>query len=135
VDDAGVDVALLKQVKEVERARISVYAERRPSARFVAGGRVWDVPADIAIPSATQNELNLDDAKTMIANGIIAVAEGANMPTYPDAVAAFQQAGVLFGPGKAANAGGVATSALEMSQNASRQRWDFDTSEERLRGI
>lgn len=135
VDDAGIDVELLKQVKETERLRISEYAARRPSARFVEGGRVWDVPADLAIPSATQNELTLADAQTLIGNGVIAVAEGANMPCLPDAVAAFQSAGVLFAPGKAANAGGVATSALEMSQNASRQRWSFDDSEAKLRDI
>ena len=135
VDDAGIDVELLKQVKETERLRISEYSARRPSARFVEGGRVRDVPADLAIPSATQNELTLADAQTLIGNGVIAVAEGANMPCLPDAVAAFQSAGVLFAPGKAANAGGVATSALEMSQNASRQRWSFDDSEAKLRDI
>ena len=135
VDEAGIDVELLKQVKERERLRISEYAARRPSARFVEGGRVWDVPVELAIPSATQNELTLADAQTLIGNGVIAVAEGANMPCLPDAVAAFQSAGVLFAPGKAANAGGVATSALEMSQNASRQRWSFDDSEAKLRDI
>jgi glutamate dehydrogenase (NADP+) len=135
VDDAGIDVALLKQIKEVERARISDYAARRPRARFVEGGSVWDVPADIAIPSATQNELDADGARTLIANGVRAVAEGANMPTLPDAVTAFQDADVLFAPGKAANAGGVATSALEMSQNAARQRWGFADSESKLRSI
>src|SRR5690554_6848297 len=135
VDEDGVDVDLLKQLKEVERARISEYVQRKPSARFIEGGSVWDVPGQIAIPSATQNELNARDAKTLISNGVIAVSEGANMPTTADAVHLFQSAGVLFGPGKAANAGGVATSALEMSQNASRQHWDFETSEERLRTI
>jgi glutamate dehydrogenase (NADP+) len=135
VDEAGIDVELLKQVKEVERLRISEYAARRPGARFVNSGRVWDVPAQIALPSATQNELNVDDARTLVKNGVIAVAEGANMPSTPTAVEVFQEAGVLFGPGKAANAGGVATSALEMSQNASRQRWDFDASEGKLREI
>ena len=135
VDDAGIDLGLLKQIKEVERARISEYAARRSGARFVEGGSVWEVPADIAIPSATQNELDLEDARALISNGVRAVAEGANMPTLPDAVAAFQEAGVLFAPGKAANAGGVATSALEMSQNAARQRWGFADSEAKLRGI
>jgi len=135
VDDAGIDLGLLKQIKEVERARISEYAARRSGARFVEGGSVWEVPADIAIPSATQNELDLEDARALIGNGVRAVAEGANMPTLPDAVAAFQEAGVLFAPGKAANAGGVATSALEMSQNAARQRWGFADSEAKLRGI
>jgi glutamate dehydrogenase (NADP+) len=135
VDDAGIDVDLLRQVKEVDRARISEYAARRPSARFVEGARPWEVAVDIAIPSATQNEIDEDDARTLIANGVRAVAEGANMPSTPGAVAEFQQAGVLFGPGKAANAGGVATSALEMSQNAARQRWTFHDSEAKLRSI
>ena len=135
IDDDGIDVALLREVKEVERARISEYAARRPSARYVEGGSVWDVQVDIAIPSATQNELDESAALTLIANGVRAVAEGANMPCTPEAVAAFQDAGVLFGPGKAANAGGVATSALEMSQNAARQRWGFADSEAKLRAI
>ena len=135
IDDDGIDVALLREVKEVERARISEYAARRPSARYVEGGSVWDVPVDIAIPSATQNELDESAALTLIANGVRAVAEGANMPCTPAAVAAFPDAGVLFGPGKAANAGGVATSALEMSQNAARQRWGFADSEAKLRAI
>lgn len=135
VDHDGIDVALLRHVKEVERARIHEYAAQRPSARFVEGRRPWDVPVDIAIPAATQNELDLDDAHGLIANGVRAVSEGANMPSTPGAVAAFQRAGVLFGPGKAANAGGVATSALEMSQNAARQKWSFDDSERRLRSI
>jgi len=135
IDDAGIDVELLRQIKEVERARIVEYANRRPGARFVEGGSVWEVPVDIAVPSATQNELSLADAEALIANGVRAVSEGANMPCIPEAVGAFQSAGVLFAPGKAANAGGVATSALEMSQNASRQRWSFDASEGRLREI
>jgi glutamate dehydrogenase (NADP+) len=135
VDEAGIDLGLLRQIKEIERARISEYAARRPGARFVAGARPWEVEVDVAIPSATQNELDLDDARALIAGGVRAVAEGANMPTTPDAIDAFREAGVLFGPGKAANAGGVATSALEMSQNAARQRWTFDDSEAKLRGI
>ncbi|GAA2069692.1 NADP-specific glutamate dehydrogenase [Microbacterium hatanonis] len=135
VDHDGIDVDLLRHVKEVQRARIREYAAQRPSARFVEGRRPWDVPVDIAIPAATQNELDLDDAHALIANGVRAVSEGANMPSTPGAVAAFQRAGVLFGPGKAANAGGVATSALEMSQNAARQKWSFDDSERRLRSI
>jgi glutamate dehydrogenase (NADP+) len=135
VDDAGIDLALLRQVKEVDRTRISAYAAQRSSARFVEGARPWEVPVDIAIPSATQNELDGSDARALIANGVRAVAEGANMPSTPDAVAALQGAGVLFGPGKAANAGGVATSALEMSQNAARQRWTFADSEAKLRSI
>jgi glutamate dehydrogenase (NADP+) len=135
VDDAGIDVGLLRQVKEVERARIAEYAARRPTARYVEGARPWEVAVDVAIPSATQNELDADDARALIANGVRAVAEGANMPSTPEAIELFQSAGVLFGPGKAANAGGVATSALEMSQNAARQRWSFDDSEAKLRAI
>ncbi|KJL36298.1 NADP-specific glutamate dehydrogenase [Microbacterium azadirachtae] len=135
VDDAGIDVDLLRQIKEVERGRIVEYAKRRPSARFVEGGSVWEVPVDIAVPSATQNELDGASAEALIANGVRAVSEGANMPSTPEAVVAFQNAGVLFAPGKAANAGGVATSALEMSQNAARQRWGFDDSEQKLRDI
>ncbi|WP_440311947.1 NADP-specific glutamate dehydrogenase [Leucobacter chromiireducens] len=135
VDEAGIDLDLLKQVKGVERARISEYAERRPGSHYVAGGSVWDVPAELAFPCATQNELTGAHARTLISNGVRAVTEGANMPTTPDAVEAFQGAGVLFAPGKAANAGGVATSALEMSQNAARSRWDRDKSESRLHGI
>jgi glutamate dehydrogenase (NADP+) len=136
VDDKGIDVELLKQVKEVERGRVDVYAERRgASARFVPGGRVWEVPADLALPSATQNELNADDAATLIRNGVKAVSEGANMPATPEAVHALQQAGVAFGPGKAANAGGVAVSALEMAQNHARTSWPAARVEEELTGI
>ncbi|WP_425343281.1 NADP-specific glutamate dehydrogenase [Microbacterium esteraromaticum] len=135
VDDAGIDLALLRQIKEVERGRIVEYANRRPGARFIEGGNVWEIPVDIAVPSATQNELNEDSARMLIANGVRAVAEGANMPSTPEAVGAFQDSEVLFAPGKAANAGGVATSALEMSQNASRQRWNFANSEQKLRDI
>ncbi|MEI3847311.1 MULTISPECIES: NADP-specific glutamate dehydrogenase [unclassified Microbacterium] len=135
VDDAGIDVDLLRQIKEIERARISEYAARRSGARYVEGARPWEVPVDVAIPSATQNELEAEDARALVANGVRAVAEGANMPSTPEAIELFQSAGVLFGPGKAANAGGVATSALEMSQNAARQRWSFDDSEAKLRAI
>lgn len=135
VDDAGIDLELLRQIKEVERGRIVEYANRRPGARFIEGGSVWEVPVDIAVPSATQNEVSLADAESLIANGVRAVSEGANMPCVPEAVEAFQRADVLFAPGKAANAGGVATSALEMSQNASRQRWTFGDSENKLREI
>src|SRR5690606_15533676 len=120
---------------EIDRARISEYAARRPGARFVEGARPWEVAVDVASPAATQNELGEDDARALIGNGARAVAEGANMPPTPRAVAGFQAAGVPFGPGKAANAGGVATSALEMSQNASRQRWSFADSEKKLRAI
>ena len=135
VDEQGIDVELLKQIKEVERGRISEYADRRPGARFVSGRSVWEVPGELAFPCATQNELDEAAAKQLLKGGVRAVAEGANMPTTPEAVLLFQQAGVLFAPGKAANAGGVATSALEMSQNAARDRWDFAESEERLHRI
>src|SRR5690606_13502051 len=123
------------ELKEVRRRRISQYLEYRPSADYKEGSTVWEVPCEVAFPSATQNELNGADAELLIANGLVAVAEGANMPCTPDAVRAFQHAGVLFGPGKAANAGGVATSALEMQQNASRDRWSFSKTDERLQDI
>jgi len=136
VDEGGIDLALLQQIKEVERGRIHEYAERRGgSARYVAGGSVWDVPVTIALPSATQNELDAGAARTLAANGVEAVSEGANMPCTPEAVDVFREAGVAFGPGKAANAGGVATSALEMQQNASRDTWSFDYTEARLAEI
>ncbi|MFF5448506.1 NADP-specific glutamate dehydrogenase [Streptomyces sp. NPDC012888] len=136
VDEKGVDVELLHQIKEVERGRVREYAERRgPSARFVPGGRVWEVPADVAFPSATQNELGEEDARALVANGVRAVSEGANMPTTPAAVRVLQEAGVAFGPGKAANAGGVAVSALEMAQNAGRAAWNAERVEEELAGI
>ncbi|MEY6567681.1 NADP-specific glutamate dehydrogenase [Streptomyces sp. PGLac3x] len=136
VDEKGVDLELLQQIKEVERGRVSDYAERRgASARFVAGGSVWDVPADVALPSATQNELTGADATTLIRNGVKAVSEGANMPTTPEAVHLLQQAGVAFGPGKAANAGGVAVSALEMSQNHARTTWPATRVEDELAAI
>lgn len=136
VDEDGIDLELLKQIKEVERGRIHEYAERRGgSARFVKGGSVWDVPAAIAIPSATQNELDVDAARTLVSNGLEAVSEGANMPCTREAIEVFRGAGVSFGPGKAANAGGVATSALEMQQNASRDTWSFEHTEERLTQI
>jgi len=135
IDEAGIDVDLLRQIKEVERARISEYAARRPGARFIEGAQPWEVPVDVAIPSATQNEIDEDAARMLVDGGVRAVAEGANMPSTPAAVEVFQSAGVLFGPGKAVNAGGVATSALEMTQNAGRERWSFADSEHRLRAI
>ena len=135
VDEAGIDLALLKQVKEVERARISEYAARRPSAHYVKDGSIWDVPCDVAIPSASQNELPEAAAIALVRNGCRIVVEGANMPTTPKALRILQEAGVGFGPGKAANAGGVATSALEMQQNASRDRWTFERTEARLEEI
>jgi glutamate dehydrogenase (NADP+) len=135
VDEAGIDLELLKELKEAGHERIATYAARRPGSRFVGSGRVWEVPGQLAIPAATQNELGSDDAAALVRGGVLAVAEGANMPSTPDAVDVFQQAGVLFAPGKAANAGGVATSALEMAQNAARERWSFEDSEVRLRAI
>ncbi len=138
-DPEGIDVDLLKEVKEVKRARLSEYAAARSSAEYheKKNGEhgVWQYKVDIALPCATQNELNEEDAKALIANGVIAVAEGANMPSTPEAVAAFQSAGVLFGPAKAANAGGVATSALEMSQNSERLHWTFEEVDGKLKGI
>lgn len=135
VDEAGVDLDLLKQVKEVERGRVADYVSRRPGARLVTEGRVWDVPVDVALPCATQNELDGDSATTLLRGGCAVVAEGANMPSTPEAIEAFQTAGILYAPGKAANAGGVATSALEMEQNAGRTRWSFETAEAKLAGI
>jgi glutamate dehydrogenase (NADP+) len=136
VDEQGIDLELLKDIKEVGRQRISDYAARQSRAHFVDNGSaIWDVPCDVAMPSATQNELTGKDARTLIANGVVAVGEGANMPSTPEAVRLFQEAGVLFGPGKAANAGGVATSALEMQQNASRDSWTFEQTERRLAEI
>jgi glutamate dehydrogenase (NADP+) len=134
-DDKGINVEVLKQVKEVRRARIEEYVHARPHATFVAGRRVWDVPCQVALPCATQNELTGDDARTQIEGGCSIVVEGANMPTTPEAMRGFAEAGVRFAPGKAANAGGVAASALEMQQNASRDSWSFAHSEERLRDI
>ncbi len=135
VDEAGVDLELLQQVKEVERGRVGDYVARRDSARLVTTGSIWDIPVDVALPCATQNELNGEQAATLVKNGVIAVAEGANMPTTPEGIAIFQQAGVLYAPGKAANAGGVATSGLEMQQNAMRDFWTFEYTEERLTQI
>ena len=136
VDENGIDYTVIKEIKEVKRARIKTYLDYVPSAKYVEGcGGIWTVPCDIALPCATQNELDAESAETLIKNGVIAVAEGANMPCTPDAVAAFQKAGVLFGPAKAANAGGVATSGLEMSQNSMRMSWTFDEVDEKLNNI
>ena len=134
-DSEGIDVELLKEVKEVKRARLTEYAEARPSAEYHEGKGVWSVKCDIALPCATQNELLLDDAKQLVANGVVAVAEGANMPTSIEATEYLQDNDVLFGPGKASNAGGVATSALEMAQNSQRFSWDFDKVDKRLKVI
>jgi glutamate dehydrogenase (NADP+) len=136
VDENGIDFALVKEIKEVRRGRISEYVKLKGSdACFVEGGSIWDVPCDVAMPCATQNELTGKDAKTLVRNNVIAVGEGANMPSTPEAVRLFQAAGVMFAPGKAANAGGVATSALEMQQNASRDSWTFEQTEARLADI
>ena len=138
-DPEGIDVALLKEVKEVKRARLTEYAAKRPSAQYhdkaTEGTNQWEVKVDIALPCATQNELNLDDAKKLVANGVFAVAEGANMPTTLEATEYFQKNGVLFCPGKASNAGGVATSALEMSQNSERLSWTFEEVDAKLKNI
>ena len=136
VDENGVNLDVVKQIKEVERGRIKEYAARVPGAVYTEGFRgIWTVKCDIALPCATQNELNEEGAQALIANGVIAVAEGANMPTTYEATLALQKAGVLFAPGKAANAGGVATSALEMSQNSQRLSWTFQEVDAKLKGI
>jgi glutamate dehydrogenase (NADP+) len=135
LDEGGIDVALLRQVKEVERGRVGDYAERREGARFVPGGSVWEVGCEVALPCATQNELDAGAARTLVQGGCRAVGEGANMPCTAEAVAVFREAGVAFAPGKAANAGGVATSALEMQQNASREQWTFERTDARLRDV
>ncbi len=135
VDELGINLEVLKQIKEKERLRIKEYAVRVPHASYVEGGSIWDVPCEVAMPSATQNEIDGDAATTLVKNGCIAVGEGANMPTTREGVAVFLDAGIAFGPGKAANAGGVATSALEMQQNASRDSWTFEHTEERLTEI
>ena len=135
VDEAGIDVALLKDVKEVRRGRVSDYAAERPSATFVADGSIWDVPCDVALPCATQNELPLSGVQSLIKNGVQLVAEGANMPTTPDAIEALQAAGVAYAPGKASNAGGVATSGLEMQQNSGRTQWPFEETDAKLHQI
>ncbi|MEG2634380.1 MAG: NADP-specific glutamate dehydrogenase, partial [Oscillospiraceae bacterium] len=135
-DEKGIDLNVMKQVKEVERLRISEYAKRVPTAEFVPDcSGVWTVPCDIALPCATQNELNEDAARTIVKNGAIAVAEGANMPSTPQAIAVFRSANILFAPAKAANAGGVATSGLEMCQNSMRYSWTFDEVDAKLKTI
>ena len=134
-DPEGIDIALLKEVKEVHRARLTEYAEKRPSAEYHEGRGVWQIKCDIALPCATQNELMLDDAKQLVANGCKAVCEGANMPTTLDATQYLQENGVLFICGKASNAGGVATSALEMSQNSERLSWTFEEVDAKLKNI
>ncbi|WP_461810302.1 NADP-specific glutamate dehydrogenase [Faecalimonas sp.] len=134
-DSEGIDLEALKEIKEVKRERLTEYIKYRPNAEYHEGTGVWSVKVDIALPCATQNELNLEDAKALVANGVIAVAEGANMPTTLEATEYFQKNGVLFAPGKAANAGGVATSALEMSQNSERLSWSFEEVDGKLKDI
>ena len=134
-DKDGIDLDVVKDIKEVRRARISEYVKARPEAEYHTGKGIWSVKCDIALPCATQNELNLDDARMLVANGVIAVAEGANMPTTLDATKYFIENGVMFAPGKAANAGGVATSALEMSQNSQRLSWTFEEVDAKLHDI
>ena len=134
-DAEGIDLAAVKEIKEVRRGRLSEYKNYRPKAEYSTSGRVWQVLVDIALPCATQNELDLEDAKTLVKNKVFAVAEGANMPTTPEATEYFQKSKVLFAPGKAANAGGVATSALEMSQNSQRLSWTFEDVDAKLKNI
>lgn len=136
VDDNGINLDTMKQLKEVDRKRIKDYVAIHPSAKYFEGCEsIWTIPCDVALPSATQNELDEEAAKTLVANGCIAVAEGANMPSTPEAVAVFHKNGVLFGPAKAANAGGVAVSALEMSQNSMRYSWSFEEVDAKLKDI
>ncbi len=130
--EKGIDIDLVKRIKEVERRRMSEYVRQHKDANYRPGGNIWDIPCDVAMPSATQNELTGKDAATLVQNGCIAVGEGANMPTTPEGVKIFQDARIAYGPGKAANAGGVATSALEMQQNASRDSWTFEFTEQKL---
>ena len=134
-DPDGIDGAALKDIKEVKRARLTEYTKYRPNAEYHEGKGVWSVKCDVALPCATQNELDLEDAKTLVANGCFAVAEGANMPTTLEATKYLQENGIIFAPGKAANAGGVATSALEMSQNSERLSWSFEEVDAKLQGI
>jgi glutamate dehydrogenase (NADP+) len=135
VHEKGIDLELVKRLKEVERRRISEYASHHKDAKYIAQGNIWDIPCQVAMPSATQNELNGRDARTLVKNGCMAVAEGANMPTTPEGVHVFLESKIAYGPGKAANAGGVATSALEMQQNASRDSWTFEYTEKKLDDI
>lgn len=136
IDENGIDLDLVKEIKEKRNERISEYARiKGVGSHFISGGSIWDVPCEVALPCATQNELHGSDSETLIKNGVLAVGEGANMPSTPDAVKNFQKAKVLFAPGKAANAGGVTTSALEMQQNACRDSWSFEQTEARLASI
>ena len=135
-DEDGIDLPLVKQLKEVERKRISDYVKTHPKAKYVEGStRIWEVPCDIALPSATQNEIDEASAKILVKNGCFCVAEGANMPSTPEAIEVYLANGVLYGPAKAANAGGVATSGLEMCQNSARLSWTFEEVDAKLKGI
>ena len=134
-DKNGVNLETIKLLKEVQRRRISDYLEYHKSGQYTPNGNIWDIPCDVAFPSATENEISGKDAKKLVKNGCIAVGEGANMPTTPEGVQVFLNAGVLYGPGKAANAGGVATSGLEMQQNACREAWSFEETDEKLQQI
>ena len=135
VDENGINLDVVKEIKEVRRGRIKEYVEAVPSAKYFEGKGIWNVKCDIALPCATQNEINEEDAKALVANGVQAVGEGANMPSTPEAIAVFQNSNVLFAPAKAANAGGVATSALEMSQNSQRLSWTFEEVDTKLHHI
>ena len=135
VDENGINLDVVQEIKEVRRGRIKEYVDAVPTAKYYEGRGVWNVKADIALPCATQNDIQEADAKALVANGVIAVGEGANMPSTPEAIAVFQEAGILFAPAKAANAGGVATSALEMSQNSMRLSWTFEEVDARLKDI
>lgn len=134
-DPEGIDLSAVKEIKEVKRGRMKKYLEYRPNATYVEGKGIWTLNCDIALPCATQNELNLDDAKALVGNGCFLVGEGANMPTSLEATEYFLENKILFAPGKAANAGGVATSGLEMSQNSLRLSWSFEEVDERLHQI
>ncbi|NJD61375.1 MAG: NADP-specific glutamate dehydrogenase [Deltaproteobacteria bacterium] len=134
-DEKGMNLETIKRLKEVERRRIKDYCEYHKGARYTPSGNIWDIPCDVAFPSATENEITGKDARKLVKNGCIAVGEGANMPTTPEGVHVFIQAGIAYGPGKAANAGGVATSGLEMQQNAGREAWGFEETDAKLRQI
>jgi glutamate dehydrogenase (NADP+) len=135
-DEEGLDLETVKQIKEQEGGRISEYADAHGErARYEEGGNIWEIPCEVALPCATQNELGEDDAKKLVENGLIAVGEGANMPCTPEAVRAFLEGGIALGPSKAVSAGGVAVSALEMQQAAGRQRWSFEYTDEKLKQI
>ena len=134
-DKDGIDLDIVKEIKEVKRARIKEYVEKKPSAVYTEGKGIWSIPCDIALPCATQNELNGDEAKQLVANGVIAVSEGANMPSTPEAIRVFQEAKILYAPGKAANAGGVSVSGLEMTQNSIKLGWSQEEVDEKLKSI